>query len=54
MDVIGEALLADVQDLVGAEGRGDDDLDGRVFLDLLVPLEGVDGSSVVPTMATLL
>ena len=43
MDVIGEALLADVQGLVGAEGRGDDDLDGRVFLDLLVPLEGVDG-----------
>ena len=43
MDVIGEALLADVQDLVGAEGRGDDDFDGRVFLDLLVPLEGVDG-----------
>ena len=43
VDVVGEALLADVQGLVGAEGRSDDDLDGGVLLDLLVPLEGVNG-----------
>ena len=44
VDVVGEALLADVQGLVGAEGRSDDDLDGGVLLDLLVPLEGVNGT----------
>ena len=43
VDVVGEALLADIQGLVGAEGRSDDDLDGGILLDLLVPLEGVNG-----------
>ena len=43
VDVIGKAFLADVQGLVGAVGGGHDDLDGRVSLDLLVPLQRIDG-----------
>ena len=38
-----KAGLVDVEDLVGAEGRSHGELDGGVFLDLLVPLEAVDG-----------
>ena len=41
--VLSKAGLVDVEDLVGAEGRSHGELDGGVFLDLLVPLEAVDG-----------
>ena len=43
MDVIRKAVLADVQDLVRAEGRCNNNLDGGVFLDFLVPFQAVDG-----------
>ena len=41
--VLSKAGLVDVEGLVGAEGRSHGELDGGVFLDLLVPLEAVDG-----------
>ena len=41
--VLSEAGLVDVEGLVGAEGRSHGELDGGIFLDLLVPLQAVDG-----------
>ena len=41
--VLDEAGFLDVEGLVGAEGRSHGELDGGVFLDLLVPLQIVDG-----------
>ena len=43
MNILGKAGLADVQRLVGAEGRRDRDLDRGVVFDLLVPFQAVDG-----------
>ena len=43
VDVLDKAGLVDVQRLVRAEGGGDNDLDRSVLLDLLVPLQAVDG-----------
>ena len=41
--VLCEAGLLDVDGLIGAEGGSHGELDGGVFLDLLVPLQIVDG-----------
>ena len=41
--VLSEAGLVDVEGLVGAEGRRHGELDGGIFLDLLVPVQVVDG-----------
>ena len=43
VDVFHKAGLVDVEGLVGAEGRGYDDLDRGVFGNLLVPFQGVNG-----------
>ena len=42
-DVVGEALLGDVDGLVRAEGGADLELDGGIGGDLLMPLQSVDG-----------
>ena len=41
--VLDEAGLLDVEGLVGAEGGSNGELDGGIFLDLLVPCQIVDG-----------
>ena len=41
--VLHEAGLLDVDGLVGAEGGSNGELDGRIFLDLLVPCQIIDG-----------
>ena len=41
--VLGKAGLVDVDCLIGAEGRSHGELDGGVFLDLLVPVQIIDG-----------
>ena len=41
--VLCKAGLVDVDGLIGTEGRSHDELDGGVFLDLLVPVQIIDG-----------
>src|SRR5699024_8433737 len=43
MDVVGKTGLENVQDLVRTEGGSHHKVDGGVVLDLLMPLQGVDG-----------
>ena len=41
--VLGKAGLVDVEGLIGTEGRSHGELDGGIFLDLLVPVQIIDG-----------
>jgi len=41
--VLSKAGLVDVESLIGAEGRSHGELDGGIFLDLLVPVQIIDG-----------
>ena len=41
--VLGKTGLVDVDGLIGAEGRSHGELDGGIFLDLLVPVQIIDG-----------